>query len=287
MEKTPPETLVHAFDFSVLSLTEESIPLVKSALINYYSIMTLRHYQQTGQFLNPLTICLELPRKVKELYASNPALFERNPAPHSAEQLTLNLLGGTGLGKAPQVQQVLPIPLVRSPIPSPAPSPVPVKAADTKKKAAKEVKEKKVNPGANWTKDASIVAAFADHVKNEYEQSPKPETKFKDLLLGFTEKTGHQVGDRWNQRNEAVCEKLGILYEQVKTSGFKGAGTYFVFLRPKQGPSPLQTLLAADPPKMVSALAAPYIIDPPAAAGVSPGKEHPQAPDNSDEGESE
>lgn len=194
-QRTPPEAIIQEFDFSILAIKSEVIPRVRLALINYYSVMTLRNYQETGEFINPVTICLELPRKVKELQASHPELFERPPSPSGVERLTADLLTPTASVRPPSVTI------------------------------------HKTEAKVPWTKVPEIVDEFHQFVLSEYEPSETPDTKFKDLLLRFSERTGHDVGKRWNDRHEVLCDKLGIAYQRVVTPGYQGLGTYHVLLR--------------------------------------------------------
>lgn len=224
MEKTLPETLINASDFSIYSIREENIPLVRMALINYYNTMTLRHYEQKGTLMSPVTICLELPRKIKEMHAAHPALFERNPVPNSVEKLTSDLLAGGEVVTPPAPVGTT----------STGKRSKPAGKRGPKSKTEKPDPEKDLKKQiANWTKDTQLVAEFAAYIKSDYDVVSTPETKFKDVLIDFTEKTGHQVGERWNARNETLCNELGIKHERLAAPGYSGLGTYYVFLKKK------------------------------------------------------
>ena len=203
---TSPETLIRMYDFSTLPLVEGSLDLVKMALINYYNNQTLKSYETTGNFLNPLNICLEIPAKVKDLYQTRPELFTKNPVVPVQEGLVLDLIKLDAQKSPPRT-------------------------ATTPKPRTGGLEKPTVS---DWVKDTDTVKKFAEFIKTEYELSDQPSTKFMDLLKAFAAKTGARVGDRWNAKYEPLMKDLGIKFEKVVNPRYENnGGTMYVCLKSK------------------------------------------------------
>lgn len=233
MDKMSPENVINMYDFSTTPIHDGNLAIIKMVLINYYNAKTLKHHEETGSFLNPLNICLEIPSKVKELYVSRPDLFTKNPTSAITEQLTSTLLTGTHTTPGPTLLPGGSLgPLYAKPKDPPA-----RRGRKPKDDTAPKEKKEKKEPIGNWIKNPDIVKQFGDFVKDEYVETDRAELKFKDLLLAFTAKTGINIGDRWNQRYEDLCKTLSLRIERVTAPGYTGPGTYYAFLRSKNPPT--------------------------------------------------
>ena len=232
MEKMSPENVINMYDFSTTPLQDGNLAIIKMVLVNYYNAKTLKHHEETGSFLNPLNICLEIPSKIKELYVSRPDLFTKNPSSVITEQLTSNLLSGTPV---PPPTMMLPGgalgPLYAKPKDPPA-----RRGRKPKDETGTEKKKEKKEPIGNWIKNPELVKQFGEFVKAEYVETDRPELKFKDLLLAFAAKTTINVGDRWNQRYEDLCKTLSLRIDRVTAPGYTGPGTYYAYLRLRNAP---------------------------------------------------
>ena len=247
-----PENVINMYDFSTTPIHDGNLAIIKMVLVNYYNAKTLKHHEETGSFLNPLNICLEIPSKIKELYVSRPDLFTKSPTSAITEQLTGHLLTG-GYTTPTSMPTLLPGgslgPLYAKPKDPPA-----RRGRKPKDETAPKEKKEKKEPIGNWIKNPDIVKQFGEFVKEEYVETDRAELKFKDLLLAFTAKTGINIGDRWNQRYEDMCKTLSLHIERVTAPGYTGPGTYYAFLRSKNPPpsppktAPITTPITAETP---------------------------------------
>ena len=187
-----PEQLIEKYDFSITILPIKDVTKVKNVLINYYSRQTLKHYQTTGKFLDPLDICLELPAKLKDLYLADSTLF--------AEDNRDNVLNEINKSKV-------------------------TKEVKEPKEPAKE------KTSTEWINNPDTVKKFGEFVMDKYELSETADTKFFLMLKEFTNKTGITTGSCWSPKYQPLCDRLGIKVEKIATSKYLSGGTYHAYMR--------------------------------------------------------
>ena len=79
---------------------------------------------------------------------------------------------------------------------------------------------------------------FEQFIKDKYTTSLTPDTKFKDIMIDFTDVSGVIVKHKWGKEYEALCNKLNIKYEKIVDPRYKGStGTCYLYLKLHQQPT--------------------------------------------------
>ena len=230
--------VIEQYDFSNVNGDPNSI---KETLISYFNERTLSHFAETGFFLNPLKIYLEIPKCLQKLNLSQqfPHSQQSQQFPHS-QQSPRDTVSRELSPEKPETSEINNDLIIDNKDEPGLCTNVNDRIMELLRTTMMPTKHETNKSSANITtllRDPTIIQKFSDFVDKNYEHSKDPGIKFGDLLRDFHTTTGMFLGDKWHNRDESLCNSLNIRVEKVlnPNSYYRNSGTYHAYLKVKLG----------------------------------------------------